>query len=190
MKELFSLFLVVLLLSSCSGGGTAIASPPQTQAPESAPLPTAAPVPKPVWGETSTGLTAKDAKTGDTVLTAAYILPGITNASGDTPQWTAINDYYAAEGQSLLEDARQLADPAQEDYTFCRDNGYDFYPYTDEQSFELKLQTERHVSILRSHYFYQGGAHGEVYLLADTFDMTSGERLDLNDLFVVPPRGV
>ena len=186
MKKRIVCLAGLLLLTACAGQSAAPPGVPPASPTNCVSEPTPALI-QPVWGAIESGCVKTDDKTGDTVMTAFYRLPKITNAEEGASAWTAINDYYEAEIQSLLEGAQQVADTAQEGYAYCHDNGYEFYPYADEQSFELKLQTERYVSILRTHYFYQGGAHGEVCLLSDTFDMTTGEPVGLCDLFTVSP---
>ncbi len=180
MKKRFLCFLALILLSACAGEGQS-PIPSETNLAE----PTASYPDKPAWGQTEYEFTKTDDKTGDTVMTAKYILPDITNAS-DIPQWTAIHDYYTAEGESLLRSAEQTGDIAQEGYDYCKTAGFEFYPYSDEQAYEIKLSTERYVSVLRIRYGYTGGAHGEVCYFADSFDMTTGELLEMDDLFTVP----
>jgi len=183
MKRLISCFCMMLLLTACTGERAVQPSPTPEQTNTPAPTPAVA-FGAPVWGTAEYDLIKTDDETDDTLMTAKYILPAITNEPS-APQWAAINEYYTAEGETLLQQAEQSADIAQENYDYYKAAEYEFYPHSDEQNYEIKLNTEPYVSILRTHYGYSGGAHGEVYLLSDTFDMDTGTRMQLDELFTV-----
>lgn len=184
MKKLISCICIFFLLTGCTGGGAAksVPSPEPSDMPE--PTPTAS-VGDPAWDVSEYGFVKTDEETGDTLLNAKYILPQITNASG-VPQWTAINEYYAAEGETLQQGAEEMANNAQDNYDFDKAMNYEFFPYADEQNYEMKLNTDQYVSILRTHYEYAGGAHGGAYYFSDTFNMATGELMELDDVFTVP----
>lgn len=183
MKKMPFWLLSILLLSSCTGGTAAqkSASPAPSAATDPSPVVTTW---EPIWGPQVFELNTTDPDTGIVVITVRYSLPDITNPGAPEP-YSALREYYDEKGKELQNTARDLASAAHEDFDFARENGYDFYPYTDEQDYELKLDTEQYVSVLRTHYSYLGGAHGEVCFFSDTFDMTTGELMTLDQIFTV-----
>lgn len=183
MKKLKSSLCILLLLTGCAGAPATqpSATPAPAETSESTPE---ASFGMPLWGASEYGFTETDEKTGEEIMTARYVLPRITNEPA-APGWTAVNEYYTAEGETLQQQGRQTADSAREDYDYFKESGYDFYTYDDEESYELRLDTETIASILRIHYSFTG-AHGNVMYRSDTFDMETGGRLTLDDVFTVP----
>lgn len=181
-KGLFC-FCLLLLLSACAGGSAASPSPEASGAP-AAESPSASASARPAWGAAQFGFTKTDDKTGETVMTASYLLPKITNQPS-TAAWTAINDYYSAEGEALTKNAEEMAGWAYDDYETSKTMKYDYQPYTDEQTYDATLVTDSMASILRTHYIYSGGAYGDTFLFSDTFNLSTGQKLKLDDLFSV-----
>lgn len=172
-----------LLLTACATVEPTSTPPGIVQATATAePAPTAAPTPTPVWGE-QVYLTAFAAEGRDEpVFSPDYRLPFIENADGITAYET-INAYYATALDDLAVSAAEVAGWAIDDYYTTQATGDPFFNYVDTESYELTLQTASRVSILRSHYSNSGGAYPTLYPLSDTFDLTTGERLELADLF-------
>lgn len=180
MKRLFSLSAALLLtLSACAGPGGAAASPSPSLIPSPTPQITAQ------WGETTYTDDTVDEASGTTLMTVAFSLPHIISPEM-TAAWEAINDYYQAELEPLQSSAEDTAAAAKEDFSYSGQFDASFHTYATEESYALKLNTPQYASLLRTYYIYTGGAHGEVYLTGDTFDMTTGTRLELDDLFTVP----
>ena len=66
---------------------------------------------------------------------------------------------------------------ADADYALSKSMGYAFTYYTDEESYEITHETDRMVSILRTHYGHTGGTYPTLLYMADHFDLTTGEVL-------------
>lgn len=135
---------------------------------------------------------AKDftADDGTVVMSVDYVFPDIENASA-VPAWQKIQDYYAAEGMAYLSDASELAGYAAGDYEVAQAMGEDFLPYGESMSYRLTLQTEDLVSIVRSYYANSvtGAAHPSNFQFSETFDLSTGEKLALDDCFTDPDAG-
>lgn len=183
MKKMPFWLASMLLLSSCMGGTAAQNS--SSSALSAAPEPSSVVTTwEPIWGSQVFEWSATDPVTGIAFITVRYSLPDITNPYAPDP-YSTLSDYYDKKGKELQNAATDIVGAAQEDFDFARENGYEFYPYADEQDYVLKLDTDRYVSVLRIHYTYLGGAHGEGYLFSDTFDMSTGEIMTLDQIFTV-----
>lgn len=169
----------LLLLSSCAGSAAASPTPSELPSPSPTPLMAAS------WTETTETTGFADEESGTPLLEAKLSVP---KAGGQavTPAQEWISDYYEAELEKLRDEAEELSARAQEDFTYFRTEGTEFHTYALEASYELTLNTPQYASFLRTHYYYGGGAHGEITLTGDTFDMSAGARLELGNLFTVP----
>ena len=86
----------------------------------------------------------------------------------------------------LRSDTLANAGQADADYALSKSMGYAFTYYTDEESYEITHQTDRMVSILRTHYGHTGGTYPTLLYMADHFDLTTGEVLTFDDFFTDP----
>lgn len=172
-----------LLLTACATVEPTPTPPAIVQATATTePTPAATHAPAPVWGE-QVYLTAFAAEGRDEpVFSPDYRLPFIENAGG-VVAYGVINAYYATALDDLAVSAAEVAGWAIDDYYTTQATGDPFFNYVDTESYELTLQTASRVSVLRSHYSNSGGAYPALYPLSDTFDLTTGERLELADLF-------
>lgn len=195
-KKLLPLCLCLgLLLTGCATvaeyasptpplGQEATATP--SVGPESpTPAPSDTPRPDPEWGEQvyMTSYVVQDRP--EPVFSPEYRLPKITNAQG-VPAYEAINDYYAGALDDLAVSAAELSGFAVEDYSIAQSLGDPFFNYVDSETFVLSLSTSSRVCVLRTHVSNLGNPHPQSYPLADTFDLTTGERLGFADLFTCP----
>ena len=173
--------LLALALSSCAAPG-----PAETTTPAPTPDPpseTGSSLAEPIWTDQdfSHDFTASD---GTVVMSVDYRFPDIQNYSQD-PAWSAIHDYYAAEGTAYLENAQELAGYASGDYEVARTMGQDFLPYGETHSYQVAFQTDALVSLVRSYYSnsVSGAAYPINYQFSETFDLATGARLSLEDCF-------
>ena len=165
---------------------TACAPAPAENTPSPTPVETT-PAPEALtWTDQdfSQDFTAAD---GTVVMSVDYIFPDIQNYS-QNPAWTAIHDYYAAEGAAYLENARELAVYAAGDYDVAQDLGEDFLPYGEAHSYRVSLQTDTLASLVRSYYANSvtGAAHPANYQFSETFDLATGKQLALDSFFTDP----
>lgn len=177
---------LVLTLAACAPSETET-TPTPTLVESPAPEETAPQ--QPVWTDQTF---AKDftADDGTVVMSVEYVFPDIENA-GEVPAWQKIQDYYAAEGMAYLSDAADLAGYAAGDYEVAQAMGEDFLPYGESMSYRLALQTEELVSVVRSYYANSvtGAAHPSNFQFSETFDLATGEKLDLWACFTDPNAG-
>ena len=189
--------LASLLFSGCSfPGGTASSQAPATQetaAPSAEPTPTATTAPEPtptptpaaeapVWGDQ---VFAKTFTAGDgaTVLTASFTLPLVQNTDA-CPAGTAINDWYKQEGSSRMLEAEEQYEMAVADYDVSQAAGFPFSPTTQEMTYTVAYEDENLISIRRELYVAaEGAAHPSAFLLAETFDAATGEKLGFSRVF-------
>lgn len=195
-KKLLPLCLCLgLLLTGCATvaeyasptpplGQEAAATPPA--GPESpAPASSDAPRPAPEWGEQvyMTSYVVQDRS--EPVFSPEYRLPKITNAQG-VPAYEAINQYYAGALDDLAISAAELSGFVVEDYSIAQSLGDPFFNYVDSETFVLSLSAPARVCVLRTHVSNLGNPHPLNYPLADTFDLSTGQRLGFADLFTCP----
>lgn len=179
-RRLLFTAVLILTLTACAPSKTVESDgpvPTQSQTPEET-APTEL-----VWTDRSfvRDFTADD---GTVVMSVEYLFPGITRAE-QVPAWQKIQDYYAAEGMAYLNDAADLAGYAAGDYEVAKAMGEDFLPYGESMSYRISLQTEDLASIVRSYYANSvtGAAHPSNFQFSETFDLTTGEKLTLDDCF-------
>ena len=140
----------------------------------------------PVWGTQETQCSQNDDEDTDVLLVqGTFSLPLIENAEG-VPAYEAINSWYLDLSAGLRSDTLSNAGQADADYALSKSMGYAFTYYTDEESYEITHQTDRLVSILRTHYGHTGGTYPTLLYMADHFDLTTGEVLTFDDLFTAP----
>lgn len=174
-----------LALSACATVEHDPTPTPVPSAPTAEPTPAATPRPAPEWGE-QVYMTAyaPEGRQDDPVFIPDYRLPLIQNAGG-IGAYEAINAYYAAALDDLAISAAETGSWAIDDYLTAQATGDPFFDYVDTESYELTMESETRVSILRSHYSNSGGPYPTLYPLSDTFDLTTGARLTFSDLFTV-----
>ena len=114
-----------------------------------------------------------------------FSLPLIENAEG-VAAYEAINQWYLDLSAGLRSDTLANAGQADADYALSKSMGYAFTYYTDEESYEITHQTDRMVSILRTHYGHTGGTYPTLLYMADHFDLTTGAVLTFDDFFTDP----
>ena len=179
---------LMLTLAACSGPEpeptvtpSAEPTPTATAAPEPTPTPTPA-AEAPVWGDQ---VFAKTFTAGDgaTVLTASFTLPLVQNTDA-CPAGTAINDWYKQEGSSRMLEAEEQYEMAVADYDVSQAAGFPFSPTTQEMTYTVTYEDENLISIRRELYVAaEGAAHPSAFLLAETFDAATGEKLGFSRVF-------
>jgi len=180
-QPLLAPLVLAVSLTGCSTVGEYASSSP---APEQSPVPSAGQVsvPAPDWGEqvymTAYGVEDRP----EPVFSPEYRLPEIKNAGG-IPAYEAINAYYQKTLDALAASAAEMSGWAVEDYNVTRVTKEPFFTYTDTETYEIALDTGRWASILRSHYSSLGGPSPCLYPVGDTFDLSTGARLDFAGLF-------
>ena len=140
----------------------------------------------PVWGVQESECSQNDDEDKDVMLVQGkFSLPLIENAEG-VAAYEAINQWYLNLSAGLRSDTLANAGQADADYALSKSMGYAFTYYTDEESYEITHETDRMVSILRTHYGHTGGTYPTLLYMADHFDLTTGEVLTFDDLFTDP----
>ena len=203
---------LVLVLSACAPAGPQpseeliyptshpSSTPPPTQSQSVQPTPEVSSTPAPtqsqpvetaqaeapVWGVQESECSQADDEDTDVLLVQGrFSLPLIENAEG-VAAYEAINQWYLDLSAGLRSDTLANAGQADADYALSKSMGYAFTYYTDEETYEITHQTDRLVSILRTHYGHTGGTYPTLLYMADHFDLTTGEVLTFDDLFTDP----
>ena len=73
---------------------------------------------------------------------------------------------------------------AVQEYRDSLKNGYPFRPYEAELNYETTQNADCFFSQYRDRYEYTGGAHGSTLRFSDTWNLKTGRRLALEDLFM------
>ena len=152
-----------------------------TPTPEPTPAPTPVPEP-PAWGEQvfARTFTAGD---GTTVLTVSFTLPLVQNTDA-CPAGAAVNAWYKEEGDSRMLEAEEQYEMAVADYDVSQAAGFPFSPTTQEMTYTVAYEDENLISIRRELYVAaEGAAHPSAFLLAETFDAATGEKLGFSRVF-------
>ncbi|MEL7609477.1 MAG: DUF3298 and DUF4163 domain-containing protein [Bacillota bacterium] len=68
-------------------------------------------------------------------------------------------------------------------YKEAQENGFPFHRYDAMLQYEITYNQHCHLSLYRDQYEYTGGAHGNTIRSSDTWNLISGERIPLSDLF-------
>ena len=209
-RRIFSLAAgLLLVLSACAPAGpqsseeliyptshpSSAPSPTESQAPQPTPEGTASPATTesqaaqaeaPVWGVQESQCSQNDDEDTDVLLVQGkFSLPLIENAEG-VAAYEAINQWYLDLSAGLRSDTLANAGQADADYALSKSMGYAFIYYTDEETYEITHQTDRLVSILRTHYGHTGGTYPTLLYMADHFDLTTGAVLTFADFFTDP----
>ncbi len=93
-----------------------------------------------------------------------------------------INNYYIEFAQNyILNIEKEEKTFAQEDFESAKADNREFIPHEYANTVELKYNGKI-VSFLNVQYMNTGGAHPNSIQVADTFDITTGEKLTLEDI--------
>ncbi len=63
------------------------------------------------------------------------------------------------------------------------ENGYPFHSYETVLNYETAYNQNCHLSLYRDQYEFTGGAHGSTIRASDTWNLSTGKRLGLSQLF-------
>lgn len=177
-----------LTLSACGSvadkpslSPTPTASAAVSSTPGAAPTQTAAPAP--VWGTLSDSAEQRHPDHADAVLVAGnFSLPHIDNADG-VSAYAAINSWYAKLMENLKSDVIAETAQALDDYETTTALGDVFSGYSGEQTYEITCETDKTVSILRTHYGFSASPYPTLLYMADRFDLATGAFLRFPDFF-------
>ena len=176
--------LPLILLAACTVKDPEPTLPP-LPTPTPAPVVTVTPTPEsPVWQDQVFEKEYSNDE-GVKLLSARFVLPGIVEA-GANPAWTAINDYYKAEGEGYMATADETADQADGDYDIQLSLGYDFSPYALESYYSVTYQSASVISVRRTYYFDMDAAYPTTFQFSEQFDAVTGDKLSLGDFFSDP----
>lgn len=174
--------LPLVLLAACTPKPPA-PTPGPTPTPD--PVVTATPIPSgPVWQDQVFEKEYEN-KDGVQLLTVRFVMPGIAGAA-TVPAWSAIHEYYKAEGDGYLLTAGETADLAEGDYEVQSSLGYDFSPYAMEAYYSVTCQSPSVISIRRAYYSNVGTAYPANFQFSEQFDARDGSLLTFADVFADP----
>ncbi|MDR2670116.1 MAG: DUF3298 and DUF4163 domain-containing protein [Oscillospiraceae bacterium] len=117
---------------------------------------------------------------GQVVADIRCTLPALPD---DAP--VAILAYYDGKSRAFRQEGEALQRSAQAHYEASRSGDFDFIPYTLEQNFMVSYNQNGLLSVVRDISVFSGGAHGDILVETETFRLTDGRTLSLDDLFSV-----
>lgn len=198
MKRILPLLLgLLLVLTACkpstnagpdgpigpSPSTTPTPSATVTATPTPPPEPTVTAAPAPQWGVLSDAVEQRHPDHADAVLVeGSFSLPNIDNAAG-VSAYAAINSWYAKLMDGLKSDVAAEAAQALDDYEASTALGDAFAGYSTEQTYEITYETDKTVSILRTHYGFSSGPYPTLLYMADRFDLGTGAFLNFAGFF-------
>ena len=101
-----------------------------------------------------------------------------------SPAGAAISGFYSAAASSYYSYATgDFCSAAVKDYISGRKSNIPFRPYTANKTFEVPYNQNGFLSIYSDIYEFTGGAHGNTERQADTWSLTDGRRMELDDFF-------
>ena len=95
-----------------------------------------------------------------------------------------VNHAYRREARHFAAYARDDLFPnAVDDYEESIIKGFPFHPYEAVMRYDITLNRDCVVSATTDHYEFTGGAHGNTVRFSDSFDLRTGYRIRMRDLF-------
>ena len=85
--------------------------------------------------------------------------------------------------KQIVMNEKLIEDDAKHLYEANKEDGFVYPPDIHTVQFDVKRKDSKYMSLYLSYYAYTGGAHGTHYDLAYNFDMASGQRMALKDMF-------
>lgn len=207
MKKLLlpALSLCLLLFACQTKESKPTLSPPQSSPPAS-PLPSplasqvpASPSPSPTAAETPTPrpsgeIIAPDFEIDEDFWQQEYrhtdgaLLASVSCAWPKLPDSApqAIRDYYSQlHSDTEREAAAVFSKEAAISYEDSKASSQDFRPYSLEENYSVQFNDSKILSVLRNTARYTGGVHGQEDVFTETFDLSTGKKLTLDDLMSV-----
>ncbi len=115
------------------------------------------------------------------LLEVSIMLPYLSNPDDD-PGKRVINELYTQKIKEMKNNViNQLLVYAKADKQSSVANAHSFMPYAYDSTFTINYQSKDYLSILHSAYSFSGGAHPNMFLSAETFDLRTGKQLALAD---------
>lgn len=76
-----------------------------------------------------------------------------------------------------------LVKNAQKEYEGSIENDFPFRPYDAVMKYTVTMNENCHLSTYFDRYEYTGGAHGNTIRISDSWDLKTGKRIEMQDLF-------
>ncbi|KPU45633.1 hypothetical protein OXPF_08660 [Oxobacter pfennigii] len=119
------------------------------------------------------------------LLEYKIIRPEISNPDNDD-NIMAINKYYKKQTDDFINSIiTEELEIAKSDRESARVNGYTYRPYSYGINIEICYNGNNLLSVLSKEYRYTGGAHPMSIWHSATFDLKTGKKLSLSDIFGV-----
>jgi hypothetical protein len=118
---------------------------------------------------------------GTVLLEAKIVFPEIKDPDNRNGV-SLINQYYQTSCDEFF--SKTVADAlekAKEDRAFAQKNGYPFFVRTYDRSFSIPYNGNNLLSVLEEQFENFGGAHPDTVRMSQTFDVTTGKKLELTD---------
>ena len=191
MKKIFiSLLSILLALSAAGCGYSGKKSSDNTSIKETTPITSEATVTEitsistnqvatsPLFVEKSKIEETVNDDDGSVLINASFELPVIKNEN-NSPEIQKINDYFKKASDEYFERLRAKKQEVKEDKSL---NSGNFPVYVYDRTFEVTYNKSGFLSILQLDYVNLGGAHPSTERVAKTFDITTGEAVNITDI--------
>jgi hypothetical protein len=107
-------------------------------------------------------------------------------SGGSAKAITTINEYYKQEMQAFLTNAEtELKTTAQLNYDNSKQSGNSFIPCNAHENYTVEYSKNGVLSIAREINFFFGSVNVDANVKSDTFDMLTGDRIVLDNIFSV-----
>ena len=124
-------------------------------------------------------MSLKPVKSKNDLVDVELNIPQIEGLKNEQVQ-SAINRHFMEDANALKDDLEAEADEAKRG---SEQSGYTFQPYGLWSICEKYCENGDILSLYVDYYTYTGGAHGSTERRAYNYDLQTGERLELKDLF-------
>lgn len=131
----------------------------------------------------SKNITKKFSNDAVTLVTLDMSYPEITLKDNDVAQ-NRINRRYQLTAKNFYTYvSTTLVKNANQEYEDSISNDFPFRPYDAVLKYTVTLNASCHLSTYFDRYEYTGGAHGITYRFSDNWELQTGERIEMKDLF-------
>lgn len=118
----------------------------------------------------------------DEILSLEMNYPQIEHASNEKIQGT-LNTYYQNAAKDFYNQAYGFMYSALDDYKNAAQTDYPFHLYESVQKYTVTMNENCRLSMFFDRYSYSGGAHGNTIRVSDNWDLQTGRKLKLKNLF-------
>ncbi len=115
------------------------------------------------------------------ILDVNITLPYLTQSQPSSAV-RAINAFYEQQFNEMKNNVtNQFLIDTKKDKSLSKEQKTEFMPYAYESEFSISYLSKDYISIIHTSYVFTGGAHPNMFLRSETFDLYTGKRVFLTD---------